>query len=104
MEWCRMTRDKLQGLSKQELTDRARKKGIAGCHGMRKEELIASLLKQAAKAARPKIVKTPAKRKTPKKSVRSRPQLAAARDTNGSPSAEEQIERSKYDTGIPTKD
>src|SRR4029077_13988752 len=34
----------------------------------------------------------------------SRPQLAAARNTNGSVSAEEQVERSKFDVGVPTKD
>jgi len=37
--------------------------------------------------------------------VRSpRPQLAAARNTNGNYSPEEQIERSKFDVGVPTKD
>src|SRR5438045_5505654 len=35
---------------------------------------------------------------------RSHPQLAAARNTNGSTSPEEQIGRSKYDVGVPTKD
>lgn len=34
----------------------------------------------------------------------SRPQLSAARNTNGNYSPEEQIERSKFDVGVPTKD
>ena len=126
-----MTKDRLQARSKQQLADLARKQGIAGWHGMRKEELIAALLKFAAKVSAAKPIKKPAsqvpsrkivavkpslngktslngKGKThahnSKKAVRSRPQLAAARNTNGSTSAEEQIERSKYDVGVPTKD
>jgi hypothetical protein len=38
-----------------------------------------------------------------KKSARPQPQQAAARNTSAV-SAEEQVERSKYDTGVPTKD
>ena len=89
-----MTSEKLQGYSKKELSEMARKKGIAGWHGMRKEELITALLALARKAKGKKKVKVAA---------RSKPQLAAARNTNGT-SAEEQVERSKYDVGIPTKD
>ena len=38
-----MTSDKLQGYTKKQLAEMARKKGVAGWHGMRKEDLIASL-------------------------------------------------------------
>jgi len=39
-----------------------------------------------------------------KRTLRTRPQLAAARNTNGNGSGEEMVERSKYDVGVPTKD
>ena len=39
-----MTSKKLQVLSKQQLADMARKKGIAGWHGMRKDEFVEALL------------------------------------------------------------
>ena len=38
-----MTPEKLQGRSKRELREMARKRGIAGWHGMRKEELVEAL-------------------------------------------------------------
>jgi hypothetical protein len=41
--------------------------------------------------------------KSKKKSVKLRPQLAAARNTDGY-SGEEAVERSKFDVGVPTKD
>src|SRR5262245_5410364 len=89
-EWLRMTSHDLRACTKKELADLARSQGIAGWHRMRKEELLAVLLRRArrerAKAARP------------------RPQLAAARNTSGNGSPEEQVERSKYDVGVPTKD
>ena len=92
-----MSKEKLQARSKQDLADLARKKGISGWHGMRKEELVAALL--AAE-------KTPAKSKAQVKKpvVRSRPQTAAARKTDGVTSPEEQVESSKFDIGVPTKD
>lgn len=102
-----MTRDKLQGRSKQELADLARKKGIAGWHGMRKEELIDALLKVYAanskSTASAKGKKSESKPKKGKALPRSRPQLSAARDSS-EVSAEETVERSKYDVGVPTKD
>jgi uncharacterized protein len=94
-----MTKDRLQARSKQELADLARKKGIMGWHGMRKEELVSALAKLSSHRLK---IKTSAK--TKKKPARSRPQLAAARNTNGAASAEELVERSKYDIGVPTKD
>ncbi|MFN4259801.1 MAG: DUF4912 domain-containing protein [Gemmataceae bacterium] len=85
-----MTSDQLRACTKKTLADMARQKGIRGWHAMRKEELIetlASIPSKSAKAARP------------------RTQIAAARNTSGTAaSAEEQVERSKYDVGVPTKD
>jgi hypothetical protein len=83
-----MTSDKLQACTKKELTDLARRKGISGWHGMRKQELVAALLE--ASSHRKKAVAHP------------RHQRAAARDTSST--AEEQVERSKYDVGVPTRD
>src|SRR5262245_49703755 len=87
-----MTSDKLQSYSKKELAVMARDRGIAGWHGMRKEELVAAL----ARSRRPA---KPARAKP-----RPKPQKAAARNTSAPASAEEQVERSKYDVGVPTKD
>src|SRR5437879_359338 len=39
-EWFRMTRDQLQACPKKTLVDMARKKGIAGWHGMTKDQLV----------------------------------------------------------------
>src|SRR5258708_1261309 len=54
-----------------------------------------------AKSAKP-LAK--AQKKIPILARAARPQLAAARNTNGNYSPEEQIERSKFDVGVPTKD
>jgi hypothetical protein len=77
-----MTSDKLQACTRKKLAEMARKKGIAGWHGMRKPELVAALSAPTKKAV-----------------ARPRPQRAAARDTS-----EEQVERSKFDVGVPTRD
>ena len=91
-----MTMEKWQRLSKKELADLARKKGVLGWHAMRKEELLAALSQAAARAAR-------AKKRAAARAAR--PQLSAAhKNGNGAASAEEQIERSKYDVGVPTRD
>jgi hypothetical protein len=74
--------------SKKALADLARKKGIAGWHGMRKDELIDALVAAAKR----------------KKAARLRHQAAAARNTSNGTSVEEQVERSKFDVGVPTKD
>src|ERR1700681_4314175 len=66
---------------------------------MRKEELVAALARLSSTSPSSKIIK-----KYNAKQAGSRPQLAAARNTNGTASAEEQVERSKYDVGVPTKD
>ncbi|MBI3409274.1 MAG: DUF4912 domain-containing protein [Planctomycetes bacterium] len=90
-----MTKDKLEARTKKDLEEMARRRGIAGSHYMRKEELVVALIKHSARE------KAKPKKKT---QARSRPQVAAARNTNGSVSAEEQVESSKYDVGVPTKD
>ena len=94
-----MTKDRFQARSKKALVDLARKKGITGWHGMRKEELVAALTRLSSPRHKSKTLRTSAA-----KHARSRPQAAAARNTNGTSSAEEQVERSKYDVGVPTKD
>jgi hypothetical protein len=80
-----MTRDQLELRTKKELAHLARKKGIAGWHAMRKEELLEAL--------------APSRHSKKKKPIRSRPQAAAARNTS-----EQEVESSKYNVGVPTKD
>jgi len=84
-----MTTDELRAYSKRVLADLARSKGIVGWHHMRKEELLAELMKLAKK-----------ERRRAASAIRARAQTAAARNT----SAEEQVESSKYDVGVPTRD
>ncbi len=117
-EWLRMTSEKLNGKSKEKLARLARKMGISGSKDMGKAQLIRAIVK-VSRRARPKLkVKAAPKSRKPvlvkkkigrhhrasRSTVRFRPQLAAARDSNGVHSAEEQVERSKYDVGVPTKD
>jgi hypothetical protein len=82
-----MNRATLRAFSKKKLSDMARRRGIAGWRDMRKEELVKALLPRHKSRTSP-----------------VRLQGAAARNTSASPSAEEQVERSKYDIGVPTKD
>lgn len=105
-----MTKNKLQARSRKELEELAKKKGISGWHGMRKEELILSLCKQVTKNRKAAGAKTPnrakitAAKQTTQRRAKSlvRPQIsAAARNRNGST---EEVERSKYDVGVPTRD
>ncbi len=114
-----MKKDRLQGRTRQELADLAKKKGISGYARLTKDRLIIKLLayyKKAVRARKRLVAKTPPRTgsngKThpriaadgkPNGKHGPRPQLAAARDTNGT-STEEQIERSKFDVGVPTKD
>jgi hypothetical protein len=89
-EWFRMKREKseqLEGYSKKVLVDMARKKGIAGWHAMRKEELLQALAERLST-----------------KTAQVEPQRAAARNTSGNGTAEEQVEQSKFDVGVPSKD
>jgi hypothetical protein len=119
-----MTSEQLLARSKEQLAAMARKRGIAGWQTMRKDELVKALLVAAKRLARAKVAsvnghaaKSPVK-SAPSKNVSTvngkhskpavRPQRAAARDTSnnsgGMSSVEEEIERSKFDIGVPTKD
>jgi hypothetical protein len=106
-----MTRDQLAACSKKQLIQMARQRGLAGWHGMTKDQLAAALEERrprsrtrrrpgapVAQAARP------AKAAHPSRPARLAPavQSAAARNTSGTP--EEQVESSKYNIGVPTKD
>ncbi len=109
-----MTREQLQASSKKALTELARQQNIAGWHGMRKEELVSALQHKARlqgrkerRAARRSTQPSPSRPlvvgKSPLKSASRAPvQTAAARNTSGGP--EEQVESSKYDVGVPTRD
>src|SRR5262249_12088873 len=76
-------------------------------HGMRKDELILAL---AARPARTRKRPTPAPPRAkvaapaPARKVVAPVQKAAARDTSTSSHPEEQVESSKYDVGVPTRD
>jgi hypothetical protein len=83
-----MKPEQLNGRSKKDLSEMARKKGIPGWHTMRKDQLVLALLGAAAK---------------PPKPVRHPTQRAAARNTSNGTSVEE-VERSKFDVGVPTRD
>ena len=79
----------LQDYTRKELAGMARDRGIAGWHSMRKDELVEALAGgDAAKVPAP----------------RPQPQRGAARNTSATATAEEQVESSKYDVGVPTKD
>src|SRR5436309_12165708 len=72
-----------------------------------KGKMISSATSKSTPRSRPVLAKSNQPLvKTPLNiPVRSpRPQVAAARNTNGNYSPEEQIERSKFDVGVPTKD
>jgi hypothetical protein len=94
-----MTKEKWERLSKKELAELARKKGIAAYRSLRKEELIAAL-----SALRPAKTKTKARTTKKVAAPRSRPQHSAAHNSAGGSTAEERVERSKYDVGVPTRD
>ena len=102
-----MKSDQLQARTKSELIVLARKKGVEGWHGMRKEELVAALTGSSRKATRvrPRTLKGTRRSARPQSGRKVRPQTqrVAARNTSASP-AEDQAERSKYDVGVPTKD
>jgi hypothetical protein len=89
---------RLQTRTKKALVAMARRKGIAGWQSMSKDELVKAL-SPSARTTRPGNSKVAKKRR-----IRVRTQLTAARDTSNGTSAEEQVERSKFEIGIPTKD
>src|SRR5579871_1493984 len=112
-----MTRDKLQQLSRKELGDVARKRGIDGWHEMKKDELIAKILRQPAVPAKVKS-KDPvvSSKQRPNSKTEAKPssngvhktQRTAARETGSGSgagiSSEELVERAKFDVGVPTRD
>ena len=101
-----MTRDNLSACTKKQLIELARAAGIAGWHGMSKEQLVKVLAAKTSKSRPSALKDLPARKPDVKREdlkPRPRVQLAAARNTSGG-SAEEQIERSKYDVGVPTSD
>ncbi|HEY7328859.1 MAG TPA: DUF4912 domain-containing protein [Gemmataceae bacterium] len=81
-----MTRRQLQACTKKTLVDLARKLGIAGWHGMTKDELVLALSRRRRSSPSHKRM------------------AAAARDTSSATSGEEQVGSSKYNVGIPTRD
>jgi hypothetical protein len=85
-----MTRDELLACTKKTLVDLARREGVAGWHGMRKDELVQALIDLRARS-----------KKRSRKTQTPPLQTAAARNTSG---AEELVEVSKYDVGGPTLD
>jgi hypothetical protein len=99
-----MNQKKLQGCTRKALAEMARKKGISGWHTLRREELIAAL--SAQKRSEPRKTSAPKKRTVRRVPAASRAplQTTAARDTSAAASAEEQVERSKYEIGVPTRD
>jgi len=125
-----MTLEKLNGLSKKDLAAKAKRLGVPSFGSLTKEELVRAILRaekpkektpEKPKAAKPKPVtakKAPepvkpqakplplnGKPKTADPILKARPQKAAARDTTTeSPSSQESIGRSKFDTGVPTRD
>jgi hypothetical protein len=116
-----MTRDQLQALSRKELADIARKRGIDGWHGMRKEELVDALA-PAKSAAGAKVVKRP----TPVKpavamskhgkngtvtakvhgtnGTAHRPPIQKASTRDSAPTTAAADDRARIETGVPTKD
>ena len=94
----RMTSKQLQSLTRKELGEMARDQGIAGWYSMKKEELVQALISAAKKQERQ------AKKANGNGSRTPRLQPAAARNTSSAPTAEEQVESSKYDVGVPTGD
>jgi hypothetical protein len=93
-----MTRDELQACTRKALADLARKQGVDGWHGMTKEQLVEAL-RRIARRARAKQARARAARARHALPL----QAAAARNTSGT-SSEEQIESSKYNIGVPTRD
>jgi hypothetical protein len=94
--------EKWRSLNRSDLQALALKKGISGVSRMTRDKLLAALGRWAraqARAAEKSVRPAKARSKAPVLTQRH-----AASKVNGSHSTEEQIERSKYDVGVPTKD
>jgi hypothetical protein len=94
-----MTKDNLEAKSKQVLAQMAQRSGVVGWRTMRKAQLITALRKVVSSQTRPKSAAKNHRRHPPLK-----PQFAAARTTSASATLEEQVEQSKYEVGVPTRD
>ncbi len=96
----------LSACTRKTLAEMARKKGVPGWHGMRKDELIVALENlrsapvPAKRLSKPTAHSASANGKTAPR--RLPVQTAAARNTSSS--SEELVESSKFDVGVPTKD
>jgi len=94
-----MTQDKKKNRSKKSLSKLARGRG---------KKAASSHHSRAAKTLRPKRIskshRVGSAPRTKSKAIQPQPLRGVARNTNGTTSAEEQVERSKFDVGIPTKD
>jgi len=95
---------KLKNRNKKSIAKLARKRGISA-----RSRSLASF--RRAKSGKPARVKKASKNprngshfQLKSHSLRPQPLRGVARNTNGTTSAEEQVERSKFDVGIPTKD
>src|SRR5437016_6120965 len=103
-----MSADRMQDRSKKDLVKVAKRRGVARADSLNKEQLIKALARINAKATKPSKVMAKVAAKTVRRiaepSLKIKKQRAAARDTQHDSSAEEQVERSKFDVGVPTKD
>jgi hypothetical protein len=104
VELVGMNHKRLDACTKKMLVEMARKRGIANWYRLGREELIAALSRPLRRARRPSTITTRKKRASRRRTRRPVPlQTAAARNTSAT-SAEEQVERSKYEIGVATKD
>lgn len=100
-----MTKDELRACTKKELAHHARNLGIPGWHGMRKEELLDVLMQKRRRIPSPSTNQDSPSAERTQSAAKPKAQRAAARDTsNGTSTAEEQIESSKYEVARPTRD
>jgi hypothetical protein len=94
-----MTQAKKKTRSKKSLTKPIRTSGKRGKPPNHSQTLKTLRAKRASKNRR-----VSAASRIQSKSIRPQPLRGVARNTNGTTSAEEQVERSKFDVGVPTKD
>src|SRR5262245_3937286 len=99
-----MSKEKWQSLSRTQLQELAQKTGIIGPSRMAKDKLVAALVRLSKTQAKVKQKKSSKSKVASRRRAVARPQRHAAHHSNGSISLEEQVERSKYDVGVPTKD
>ena len=97
-----MSMERWQSLSRKELLELGAREASPAVTTLTKDELVAALAKLSQSQGESSRRKPSAR---PKATAALASATAAARHyTNGTSSAEEQVERSKYDVGVPTKD